>query len=141
MPSGCSTVPPRSQQASRRAVVRSESEICLVPRSNRSRARIRTERVSARSPGPCSLLSVTLSTGIGRPSIQHQLDWSAGDLWVTGARHDALALEEIARTVAYRQIGITVREHAGVFALAGVVARADQAPPASEFVRELAAYG
>ena len=31
-----------------------------------------------------------------------------------------LALEEIARTVAYRQIGTTVREHAGVLALAGV---------------------
>ena len=62
----------------------------------------------------------------------------------TGARHDALALEEIARPVAYRQIGTTVREHAGVLALvglAGVVARADQAPSASEFVRELAAYG
>ena len=62
----------------------------------------------------------------------------------TGARHDALALEEIARTVAYRQIGTTVRDHASVLALAGlagVVARADQAPPASEFVRELAAYG
>jgi hypothetical protein len=46
--------------------------------------------------------------------------------------------------VAYRQIGTTVREHVGVFALAGltgVVARADQAPSASEFVRELAAYG
>jgi len=36
----------------------------------------------------------------------------------TGARHVALALEEIARTVAYRQIGTTVREHAGVLALA-----------------------
>jgi hypothetical protein len=62
----------------------------------------------------------------------------------TGARHDALALEEIARTVAYRQIGTTVREHAGVLALAGlagVVARADQAPSASELVRELAAHG
>jgi hypothetical protein len=46
--------------------------------------------------------------------------------------------------VAYRQIGTTVREHAGVLALAGLagaVARADQAPPASELVRELAAYG
>ena len=63
---------------------------------------------------------------------------------LTGARYDPLALEEIARTVAYRQIGTTVREHAGVIAmagLAGVVARADQAPPASELVRELAAYG
>jgi hypothetical protein len=62
----------------------------------------------------------------------------------TGARHDAPAPEEIARIVAYRQIGTTVREHAGVLALAGlagVVARADQAPSASEFVRELAAYG
>ena len=70
MPSGCSTVPPRSQQASRRAVVRSESQICLVPRSNRSRARICTERVSARSPGPRLLLSVTLSIGIApRPTF------------------------------------------------------------------------
>ena len=46
--------------------------------------------------------------------------------------------------VAYRQIGTTVREHAGVLALAGlagVVARAGHAPPASELVRELAAYG
>ena len=63
---------------------------------------------------------------------------------VTGARHDALALEPIARRAAHRAIGSTVREHAGVFALAGlagVVARADQAPSASEFVRELAAYG
>ena len=54
------------------------------------------------------------------------------------------ALEEIAGTVAYRQIGTMVREHAGILVLAGlagVVARADQAPPASEFVRELAAYG
>ena len=62
----------------------------------------------------------------------------------TGARHGALALEEIARAVAYRQIGTTVREHAGVLALAGlagVVARADQAPPASGLVRELAAHG
>ena len=62
----------------------------------------------------------------------------------TGACHDALALEEIARTVAYRQIGTTVREHVGVFALAGlagVVARANRAPSASEFVRELAAHG
>ena len=60
---------------------------------------------------------------------------------VTGARHDALALEEIARTAAHREIGSTVREHAGVLALAGVLARADQAPPASELVRELAAHG
>ena len=63
---------------------------------------------------------------------------------VTGACHDALALEEIARMVAYRQIGTTVREHAGVLALAGlagVVARAGHAPPASELVRELAAHG
>ena len=55
-----------------------------------------------------------------------------------------LALEEIAMTVAYRQIGIAVREHAGVLALAGlagVLARAYQAPPASELVRELAANG
>ena len=60
---------------------------------------------------------------------------------VTGARHDALALEEIARTAAHRAIGSTVREHAGVLALAGVLARANQAPPASELVRELAAHG
>ena len=36
----------------------------------------------------------------------------------TGTRHDALALGEIARTAAYRAIGSTVREHAGVLALA-----------------------
>ena len=60
----------------------------------------------------------------------------------TGARHDALALEEIARTAAHRAIGSTVREHAGVLALAGLLlARANQAPPASELVRELAAHG
>ena len=62
----------------------------------------------------------------------------------TGARHDTLALEEIARTVAHLEIGITVREHAGVLALVGladVLARANQAPPAAELVRELAAYG
>jgi hypothetical protein len=62
----------------------------------------------------------------------------------TGDRHYALALEEIAWTAAHRQIGITVREHAGVLALvglAGVVARANQAPTASELVRELAAHG
>ena len=50
----------------------------------------------------------------------------------TGARHDALGLEDIARA-AHRGIGITAREH--------VPARADQAPPASELVRELAAHG
>ena len=55
--------------------------------------------------------------------------------------HDAVALEEIVRPAAHRQIGITVREHAGVLALAGVLARANQAPPASELVRELAAHG
>ena len=58
--------------------------------------------------------------------------------------YDALALEEIARTAVHRQIGVTVREYADVLALAdlaGVLARADQAPPASEFVRELAAHG
>jgi len=62
----------------------------------------------------------------------------------TGACHDALAPEEIAQTVANRQIGITVREHADVLALAGlacVLARADHSPPASELVRELAAHG
>jgi hypothetical protein len=60
------------------------------------------------------------------------------------ASHDALALEEIARTAVHREIGITVREHAGVLALAGlagVLARANQAQPASELVRELAAHG
>jgi hypothetical protein len=63
---------------------------------------------------------------------------------VTGARHDALALEEIARTAARCQIGIMVREHAGVLALAalvGVLARVNHAPPAGELVRELAAHG
>jgi hypothetical protein len=59
----------------------------------------------------------------------------------TGARRDALALEEITRTAAHRQIGITVRQHASALALAGVLARANQAPPASELVRELAAHG
>jgi hypothetical protein len=59
----------------------------------------------------------------------------------TGARYDALALEEITPTLAHRQIGTTVRVHAGVLALAGVLARAHQAPPASELVRELAAHG
>jgi predicted nucleic acid-binding protein len=53
----------------------------------------------------------------------------------TDAGHDALALEEIARTVAHRQIGVTARGHVGV------LARADQALPASELVRELAAHG
>lgn len=55
--------------------------------------------------------------------------------------HDAVALEEIVRPAAHRQIGITVREHVGVLALAGVLARANQAPSASELVRELAAHG
>ena len=55
--------------------------------------------------------------------------------------HDAVALEESVRPAGHRQIGITVREHAGVLALAGVLARANQAPPASELVRELAAHG
>jgi hypothetical protein len=62
----------------------------------------------------------------------------------TNASHDALALEEIARTAAHRQSGITVREHAGVLALAGlagVLARANQARSAGELVRELAAHG
>jgi len=59
----------------------------------------------------------------------------------TDASHDALAMEEIVRAAAHRQIGITVREHAGVLTLAGVLARADQAPPAGEFVQELTADG
>jgi hypothetical protein len=61
-------------------------------------------------------------------SVIHQL---------TGARHDALALEQIARAAAHREIGITLREHGGIL----VLARANQAPPASELVRELAAHG
>ena len=62
---------------------------------------------------------------------------------VTGARHDALAPEAIARRAAHGAIGSTVREHVGVLALACgcVLARADQAPPPSELVRELAAHG
>jgi hypothetical protein len=62
----------------------------------------------------------------------------------TVVRHDSQALGEIARTGAHRQIGITVREHAGALALAGlggVLARANRAPPAGELVRELAAHG
>ena len=55
----------------------------------------------------------------------------------TDASHDAVALEEIVRPAAHRQIGITVREHADVLALA----RANQAPPTSELARELAAHG
>jgi hypothetical protein len=55
----------------------------------------------------------------------------------TDARHDARALEKIARTMAHHGIGITAREHA----LAGVLARADQAPPASELAREPTAHG
>jgi hypothetical protein len=51
---------------------------------------------------------------------------------LTGARHDALGLDDIARA-AHRRTGITAREH--------MLARADQALPASEFVRELAAHG
>ena len=69
------------------------------------------------------------------PAVIHQ---------VTGARHDALALAEIAWTATHCQIGITVREHPGLFALAGlagVLARANQAPSASEHVREPAVHG
>ena len=58
----------------------------------------------------------------------------------TGARHDALALEEIARTVAHPEIGGTVREYPGILASAGL-ARVNQAPSASVLVRELAAHG
>ena len=58
----------------------------------------------------------------------------------TGARHDARALEKIARTMAHHGIGITAREHA-LAGLVGVLARADQAPPASELARELTAHG
>ena len=50
----------------------------------------------------------------------------------TGARHDTLGLEDITRA-AHRRIGITAREH--------VPARANQARPASELVRERAAHG
>ena len=60
---------------------------------------------------------------------------------VVFARHYGLALGEIARTAAHRQTGTTVREHVGARALAGVLARADQAPQSSELVRELAAHG
>ena len=62
----------------------------------------------------------------------------------TGARYDASALEEIAQTMAHRQIGTTARVHARVLALAGladVLARANQAPSASELVQELTAHG
>ncbi len=58
----------------------------------------------------------------------------------TGARHDALALEEIARTVAHPEIGGTVREYPGILASAGL-ALVNQAPPASVLVREQAAHG
>ena len=60
------------------------------------------------------------------------------------ARHYALALEEIARTVAHREIGITGQEHAGILALADVVdmlARANRAPLNGDLVQELVAHG
>ena len=44
----------------------------------------------------------------------------------------------------HRRIGTTVREHTRVLALTGVanvLPQANQAPPTSELVRELAAYG
>jgi hypothetical protein len=62
----------------------------------------------------------------------------------TGSRHYGLALEEIARTVAHRAIGITDRERADVLALAGLVdalARADRTPLTGDLVRELLAHG
>jgi hypothetical protein len=60
---------------------------------------------------------------------------------VTDASHHAVALEEIDRAAAHRHIGITGREHADVLALADVLAQANQAPSASELVRELTAHG
>jgi len=60
------------------------------------------------------------------------------------ARHYALALEEIARTVAHRTIGITDQEHVGILALADLVdalARATQAPLKGDLVRELIPHG
>ena len=56
----------------------------------------------------------------------------------TGARHYGLALEEIARTLAARMIGITDQERAGMLALAGradVLARANRTPLKGELVR------
>ena len=46
--------------------------------------------------------------------------------------------------MAHRQIGTTARVHVGVLALAGLadmLARANQAPSASELVQELTAHG
>ncbi len=60
------------------------------------------------------------------------------------ARHYALALEEIARTVAHRTIGITGQERAGILALADLtdaLARATQAPLKGDLVRELIPHG
>jgi hypothetical protein len=60
------------------------------------------------------------------------------------SRHYGLALEEIARTVAHRAIGITDRERADMLALAGLVdalARADRTPLTGHLVRELLAHG
>jgi hypothetical protein len=60
------------------------------------------------------------------------------------ARHYGLALEEIARTVAHRSIGITDQERAGVLALADQVdalARANRTPLIGDLVRELMAHG
>ena len=57
------------------------------------------------------------------------------------ARHYGLALEEIARAVAHREIGITGQEHVGILALVDVLAQANRAPLNGDVVRELVTHG
>ena len=85
---------------------------------------------------PCGLLiGLEDRLNCDDASIIHQL---------IDSRHYALALEEIARAVTHREIGITVQEYVGILALADLVdllARATQAPLKGELVRELVADG
>ena len=57
------------------------------------------------------------------------------------ARHYALALEEIARTVAHREIVITGQEHAGILALAERGRRAGPGEPGAAARRSRAGAG
>ena len=57
------------------------------------------------------------------------------------ARHYGLALEEIARTVAHREIGITGQEHAGILALAERGRRTGPGEPGAAARRSSAGAG
>jgi len=62
----------------------------------------------------------------------------------TDSRHYGLALEEIAKTVAHCQVGITGQERADMLAaaeLVDVLARADRVPLPGDLVRELLPHG